>query len=268
MNVFVTPNKLERNGRFIDTRFDLANLDAGRVLYEQGHIEGAVYWHLEQDLSDMTKSAGRHPMPEKAVLQQLFEAAGLSYQDAIYIYDQGGAPFASRAWWMLKYAGFPHVYIVNGGFDGLIEAGFAVSTAIPTYTKTALTIQWVESIYASRADVKNIVDGKEQATLLDARSAARYRGEQEPIDPIAGHIPTAKNFDWELVKDGKTLAPNDTLLQKVAKEEEIVVYCGSGVTASPLYSVLTEAGYKNVRLYVGSYSDWITEYDIETGTNE
>lgn len=176
-------------------------------------------------------------------------------------------PFAARAWYMLKFAGFPNVYIVNGGFSALAEK-FEVTTAQKEYAQTTLTLQWQEQMYAAREDVKNIADGKEQATLLDARAANRYRGEHEPLDPVAGHIPTAKNFDWEQVKKGASLAPTEELLAKVKKDEEVVVYCGSGVTASPLFAVLTEAGYEQLRLYVGSYSDWITAYEVETGENK
>lgn len=266
--VFVTADKLERNGRFIDTRFDFEDLARGQKLYEAGHIEGAIYWDLNRQLSDMTKPGGRHPLPDQADLQQLFEQAGLSYQDAIYVYDQGAAPFAMRAWWILKYAGFPHVYVVNGGIDALIEAGFMETVVVPACKPTALTLQWDESIHSSRADVKYIVDGKSKATLLDARAAERYRGEREPYDGVAGHIPTAKNYDWEQLRDGKVITVNPTLLEKVAKDEEIVVYCGSGVTAGPVYAALEHAGYEKIRLYAAGYSDWVKHYPVETGENK
>ncbi len=123
-------------------------------------------------------------------------------------------------------------------------------------------------IYANRQDVKNIVDGHEKATLLDARAAVRYKGEHETIDAKAGHIPTAKNFDWEQLKENAKLMANEQLLQQFNKDDKIVVYCGSGVTASPLYAVLADSGYDNIRLYVGSFSDWITQYEVETGENK
>ncbi|WP_107840970.1 sulfurtransferase [Metasolibacillus meyeri] len=265
--VFVTVDETQDNARFIDTRFSLLDAEEGQQLFTEGHIKGAVYWDLNRDLADMASTEGRHPMPKKEQLQSLFERSGLRYEEVIYVYDQGGMPFATRAWYMLKYAGFSHVYIVNGGFSVLAEK-FEVTTERVNYTPTALQLQWQEQLYATRADVKAIVDGKEQATLLDARAANRYRGEQEPLDPVAGHIPTAKNFDWEQVKAGTSLVVPEELLAKVAQDEEVVVYCGSGVTASPLFAVLTEAGYEHLRLYVGSYSDWITAYDVETGENK
>ena len=265
--VFVDAKEV-KNGRFIDTRFNLQDRLWGQKSYEEAHIEGAIYWDLEQDLSDMSKSEGRHPMPSKEQLQMLFENAGLTLDDTIYIYDQGGAPFAPRAWWMLKYANFKNVYIVNGGYDQLKEAGFATTNEISEFTPSTLSISWNESIYASRQHVKNIVDGEVKATLLDARAAQRYRGEIEPLDKVAGHIPTAKNYDWEQLKSGTTLQPNEQLQHTVSKDEDVVVYCGSGVTASPVYAALADAGYDNIKLYVGSYSDWITQYEVETGENK
>lgn len=265
--VFVAASDV-KSGRFIDTRFNLQDRNWGKQAFQEGHIQGAVYWDLEKDLSDMTKHEGRHPMPSKEQLQQLFEQSALSYEDVIYIYDQGGAPFAARAFWMLKYANFPNVYIVNGGFEALKQADIPVTANEPQYEPTNLILEWNESIYSSRADVKNIVDGNQKSILLDARAAARYRGEMEPLDKVAGHIPTAKNFDWEQLKQGAELHPTDQLLAKFDKDEDIIVYCGSGVTASPLYAILADSGYENLKLYVGSYSDWITQYEVETGENK
>lgn len=264
----VEANQVKKDGRFIDTRFNLQDQSWGQQAFNEAHIEGAIYWGLENDLSDMTGTGGRHPMPSKEQLKQLFETAGLTMDDTIYIYDQGAAPFAARAWWMLKYANFPHVYIVNGGMDALIDEGFTISSEMMAYPKTTLHINWNEKIYASRQDVKQIVDGHDKATLLDVRAAVRYKGEHETIDVKAGHIPTAKNFDWEQLKENNKLVANSHLLDQYNKNEEIVVYCGSGVTASPLYAVLADAGYDNIRLYVGSFSDWITQYEIETGENK
>lgn len=265
--VFVEASDVSK-GRFIDARYDLQNKEWGKQAFRETHIENAVYWDLEENLSDMTKNEGRHPMPSKNQLQTLFEAAGLTYEDKIYIYDQGGAPFAARAWWMLKFAGFPHVFIVNGGLEALKAAGFPMSNEQAEFQQSSLDLNWNESIRAQRKDVKKVVDGIEKAILLDARAAARYRGEHEPLDKVAGHIPIAKNFDWEQLRKGAELRGNDNLRQAFRKDEDIVVYCGSGVTASPLYAILAHEGYENIRLYVGSYSDWITQYEVEAGSNE
>ncbi|SOC19680.1 thiosulfate/3-mercaptopyruvate sulfurtransferase [Ureibacillus xyleni] len=266
-NVFVEATDV-KIGRFIDTRFNLQDKEWGREQYQLEHIDGSIYWDLEKDLSDLSSTEGRHPMPSKLQLQQLFQQSGLTYEDTIYVYDQGGAPFAARAWWMLKYANFPKVYIVNGGFTALKEAGFTVSSEEPTFQSSTLTVEWNDAIYVNRQHVKNIVDGVIHAKLLDARAAIRYRGEHETIDKVAGHIPTAINFDWEQLKEGASLHFNDELLNVVDKSDDVVVYCGSGVTASPLYAILADAGYKNLKLYVGSFSDWINHYEVETGDNK
>ncbi len=132
---------------------------------------------------------------------------------------------------MLTYAGFPNVVIANGGAPAL-EKKIAFTKDIIKYPPTTIEFDWQEERYAPREAVKAIVDGEVEATLLDARAAARYRGEVEPLDKVAGHIPTAKNFDWEQLKSEGQLQANDTLRSKVSPDEHVVVYCGSGVTAS------------------------------------
>ncbi|MBQ0139686.1 MAG: sulfurtransferase [Kurthia sp.] len=256
----------EKEARWIDTRFDLMNVKVGKELYEQGHIAGAVYWDLEQDLSDMTKvKSGRHPMPEKEQLQQLFEKSGLNKTQPIYIYDQGGAPFATRAYWLLQYAGFENMKIVLEGFDGLIDGGHLVTTAPTIIKPTKLQVDWQDHLYVDRNYVKEVTEGKHNKVLLDARAHARYIGDTEPLDPVAGHIPTARNFDWELLKNDNELFVNEAIDKVVSKDENIIVYCGSGVSASPVYAVLDELGYENIQLYTGSYSDWVAHYEVATG---
>lgn len=265
-NVFVEARDIQLPARFLDARFDLMDAAKGQALYEEGHIAGALYVDLERHLSDMTKrESGRHPMPNKEQLLGWMQLFGLATEERIYIYDQGGAPFAARAYYMLAYAGFTNMAIVNGGFEALVEAGFDVTTEVPEVTVTEFDADWQEALYADRQFVRQIVDGKHEGTmLLDARAAIRYRGEHEPLDPVAGYIPTAQNLDWEQLKEGKQLVVKPDLLASVPKDREVVVYCGSGVTASPLYTVLKEAGYERVRVYVGSFSDWINEHEVAT----
>lgn len=266
--VWVTAKDIQqKNVRFVDTRFSLQNSHAGQEMYNDGHLKDAVYMDLEQDLSDMSSSSGRHPLPTKDKLKNWFELNGFLYSDEIVIHDQGGMPFAPRAYWIFKYAGFPSVYILREGYTQLVENGFETSMEKPIYNKTTLNLKWDKSILSERVAVKMVVDGVKNGLLLDARSAERYRGEVEPIDPVAGHIPTARNFDWEQLKRNGTFMTKgdieEQLKNVVGKHEEITVYCGSGVTAAPLYAMLREADYPNVKLYIGSYSDWITAYPIE-----
>ncbi|MFJ8261249.1 sulfurtransferase [Rummeliibacillus sp. NPDC094406] len=268
-NVFVSVKDLElakqHDYKWIDARFNLQNPNEGLTLYEEDHIKNAVYWNLEKHLSDMQKNAGRHPMPDKEQLKTLFEQSGLQQDQFILIYDQGGSPFATRAWWMLQYGGFKNVKVIQEGYQALRKAGFKTTSEKTIVASTQLEMNWQDQLYTDRDGVKAIVDGKEKRTLLDARANIRYRGEEEAIDKIAGHIPGALNYDWEQLIENGYLAPNDSLLDVVSKDEPITVYCGSGVTASPLYAVLKEMEYENVQLYTGSYSDWITKYEVEKG---
>ena len=266
--VWINAREIEgKSVRFVDTRFSLQNSKAGKTMYSEGHLKNAVFMDLEQDMSDMTSSEGRHPLPSKEKLKYFFESNGFLYSDQIIIYDQGGMPFAPRAYWIFKYAGFPSVFMIKEGYEKLVEYGFEVAIEKPLYKKTTMKLMWDESILSERDSVKLVVDGVKDGVLLDARSAERYAGKFEPIDPIAGHIPTARNFDWEQLKqNGMFIDTKDVeshLRDVVGKQEEITVYCGSGVTAAPLYAMLKEVGYPNVKLYVGSYSDWIKTYSTE-----
>jgi len=267
-NVWITSSQLPNEKiRFIDTRFSLQDRLMGRKLYGAGHLKGAIYLDMEDDLSDMQSEKGRHPMPSKEQLQSMFEINGFLQDDYICIYDQGGMPFAPRAYWLFKYAGFPKVYILKEGYEELVQRGFEVSNDKPNFNKTSLSLNWNEDILSVRESVKMVSDGLVDGVLLDARSAERYAGIHEPMDSVAGHIPNARNFDWEQLKEQNTFKSSsdvDQMLQQVVnKDEEVTVYCGSGVTAAPLYAMLKEAGYAKVKLYVGSYSDWIKENPVE-----
>lgn len=249
--------------QWIDTRFSLQDPEAGIRKYEESHVVGALYWHLERDLSDMTKSDGRHPMVEKEALVELFQKSGLSIDDHILVYDDGGSPFAARAWWILQYAGFKNTFIALEGFEAIKAAGIPIDAMTPHPKRTSVTPVWNEAIYAGRPFVEKTVSGETASLLLDARAAERYRGEVEPLDPIAGRIPGALNFDWErLKKDGQFImdaSVKSDLENVVSPSQEVTVYCGSGVTAAPLYAMLAHNGYTNLHLYVGSYSDWISK---------
>ena len=267
MSIFIEANEIPKDEpyKLIDTRFSLLDVNEGFAMYEAAHIEGAVYWDLNKDLSDMASNEGRHPMPSKEQLTALFERSGLTLNDVIYIYDQGGAPYASRAWFMLTYAGFTHVKIVNGGYTAMLDAGFAVSNEAPTIQPTVLQLPFNDLLIATREQVRKVTVGEKNGVLLDARSYERYIGKEEPIDSIAGHIPTAQNFNWEhLMRDGRFVR-SDELLDRFEKDEAYIVYCGSGVTASPLFLAMYNEGYEDIQLYVGSYSDWITTYPVATG---
>lgn len=262
MNVFIETLNTE-NHRWIDVRYEMGKPEEGRRLYDQEHIKGAVYWDLEKDLSDMESEAGRHPMPSKEQLEHLIRKSGLTAGDSIVVYDQGGSPYAARAWWLLKYCGFENVFISKCGFTELKEKGAAVSAEIPDYPESEWTPDFNEDIYADRQYVKNIIKGEELGLLLDARSPERYAGIEEPIDRVAGRIPGARNFDWSQLILGGKLDSGVDFSAVGQPHEPIVVYCGSGVTAAPLYAMLAEKGYTSLKLYTGSYSDWIADPENE-----
>ena len=267
MSIFIEAKDIVKSApyKLIDTRFSLYNVNEGFATYEASHIEGAIYWDLNSDLSDMASTEGRHPMPSKEQLTALFERSGLALDDVIYIYDQGGAPYASRAWFMLAYAGFPNVKIVNGGYEALVDAGFAESNEVPVVQPSVLNLQFNDLLVATKEQVRQVTVGERNGVLVDARSFERYIGEVEPLDPIAGHIPTAQNFNWEhLVRDGR-FERNEGLHDTFEKDAAYIVYCGSGVSATPLFVTMYNEGYEDIQLYVGSYSDWITSYPVATG---
>lgn len=257
---------LEKNPRFIDTRFDLSDNTAGRKMYELEHIEGAIYWDLEDDLSDMFSNNGRHPMISKEKMTNLVQQAGLNLEDFIVIYDQGASPFALRAYFLLEWAGFKNIYVSRTGFEEL-KTKLSVSKIEPIITHSTTIPEWNNSRLLTMDEVRQVVAKEKEGQLIDARSNVRYRGESEPIDPIAGHIPTAINFDWEQLKEEGKFLEQEELREKLShlapKDKPVIAYCGSGVTAAPLYGCLKEAGYENVQLYVGSYSDWIRENEVE-----
>lgn len=258
MSVFIETTDTN-NHRWIDARFDLKDPSAGRKLYEEEHVAGAVFWDLETDMSDMASAEGRHPMPSNQQLTKLIQSSGLESNDSVVIYDQGGSPYAARAWWLLKYAGFDKVHISKTGYDKLKQQGIDVSTEVPEYQATSFEPEFITDIFADQSYVKDVISGDELGVLVDARSEERYAGREEPIDPVAGRIPGARNLDWsQFVSKGEFQTEED-ISHIVQKNEPAVVYCGSGVTAAALYAVLADKGYDQVRLYMGSYSDWITD---------
>ncbi|MBU9671923.1 sulfurtransferase [Planococcus sp. CP5-4] len=269
MTVFIETIDTE-NYRWIDARFDLKDSAWGSESFAAEHVEGAIHWDLENDLSDMASANGRHPMPSKEQLTQLFQQAGLELTDSIVVYDQGGSPYAARAWWLLAYAGFEHAYISRIGFEELKQQGIAISNESPSYPASAVAPEFHDHLLATRKDVQQIVDGKELGVLIDARSAERYAGINEPIDAVAGRIPGARNYDWSQLVSNGAFRIDEEFGGLLQPKEPAVVYCGSGVTAAALYAMLVEKQHEGLKLYVGSYSDWISDEDsvVEIDRNE
>ncbi|WP_028612700.1 sulfurtransferase [Paenibacillus harenae] len=256
----------------VDCRFLMGKPDAGRELYEAGHIPGAVYLDLEKDLSaPADEHGGRHPLPDAAELTGTLSRVGIGNASRVVAYDDQGGAMASRLWWLLKYLGHEQAYVMDEGFTAWTNAGFPVTSEqkvlIPS--KFLATVQ--HNMLAEMDEVKEWL-GDERVTLIDSREAPRYRGEVEPLDKAAGHIPGAINRFW---KDGLTESgawKNDAAQAErfadLGRDREIIVYCGSGVTATPNVIALQEAGYNKVRLYAGSWSDWISYEGNPIATGE
>ncbi|WP_213368154.1 sulfurtransferase [Mesobacillus boroniphilus] len=253
----------DENTRVIDCRFKLGSPDEGRLLFDRSHIPGAIYFDLEKDLSgSVGEHGGRHPLPETIQFNERLQDAGIDNETTVIVYDGKEGAFASRLWWLLKYVGHEKVYILNGGFDAWEKSGYPTEDSVPHYPKTNYTIKKNRDMLASYEEVKDIaLKGTGSAILIDSRESKRYLGIEEPIDRIPGHIPTAVNKPWmEGFENGyfKSRADQEKRFTDLDHNQPIIVYCGSGVTATPNYIALKEAGFKNVRLYAGSYSDWVS----------
>jgi len=245
----------------IDARFNLFHVDEGRASYLQAHIPGAVYAHLDDDLSGPPDTdAGRHPLPSPQALQALFSRLGIGADSQVVAYDQRDGVLAARVWWMLRYMGHDAVAVLDGGWKAWTEAGYA--SAEGEQSRPARDFRG-----SPRRDWLVTVGQVPAARLLvDARDPRRYRGEQEPLDPVAGHIPGAVNrFHGEnLDAEGRFLPPGElagsiTDLLAGTPMEDTVYYCGSGVTACHGLLAACHGGLGDGRLYVGSWSEWCSD---------
>jgi thiosulfate/3-mercaptopyruvate sulfurtransferase len=259
----------------VDCRYQLSDSGAGRAAYEEGYIPGAVYLHLSQDLSSpTTEHGGRHPLPDIAKLTDTLGKVGIDENVRVVVYDDQGGSMASRLWWLLRYLGHEQVYLLDEGFTAWKTAGYPVTNAAPPIrVPKRFTPRPQPDMLAGVEEVRSAIHER-NAILFDSREHKRYVGLEEPIDPVAGHIPTARNRFWKdnLNADG-TWKSTEELQQRfndVNKDDNIIVYCGSGVSACPNVLALEEAGFRNVKLYAGSWSDWISynENPVAVGNEE
>lgn len=251
----------------VDTRYALNDTEAGKRAYAEAHIPGAYYADLSRDLSGPKRpngEGGRHPLPEPQELAAIFERMGIGQNTTVIAYDDQGGAMSSRLRWLLQWLGHDgQVYLLEGGFAGWQAAGHPVSTEVPASAEgVTFTPAVQEDMLVSRDEVKARI-GKAGTVLIDSRQAPRYRGEVEPLDPAAGHIPGAINRFWNEGKraDGSWKSPEEQAerFAGLSQDDEIIVYCGSGVTATPNVFALQEAGFRNVKLYAGSWSDWSSD---------
>lgn len=259
----------------LDCRFALEDADYGQRNYAQGHIEGASFADLKRDLSGpaVKGKTGRHPLPEPGALLESIQAWGISADSDVVLYDDGPGMFAVRAWWLLAWMGKREgVYLLDGGLKAWHAAGLPLSLDALNHEPGNFSGEPDMSMLLSGSRLQSRL-GRAEMTLIDARAEARFRGDVEPLDPVAGHIPGAQCAACtdNLGPDGRFLPP-EQLRQRFAEKlqgrppESLVSYCGSGVTACHNLFALCLAGYPMGTLYAGSWSEWITDPTREIAT--
>lgn len=264
----------EPNAVIADCRFVLGQPDAGRQAYRKGHLPGAVYFDLEKDLSGPKREhGGRHPLPDLDEFARKLGEAGIDESVTVAAYDDQGGAMAARLWWLLRFLGHPRVMIMDGGYTHWREAGYPVTGEEPAPRPVRqFGVRVRHELVAGMEEVRSKL-GRAGVVLIDSREGKRYRGEEEPIDPAAGHIPGAVNRFWKdnLAEDGMW-KPGNALRGRfadlIAQDNELIVYCGSGVTACPNVLALAEAGRPDAKLYLGSWSDWVSYPDNPVATGE
>jgi len=256
----------------VDVRFQLTNPDAGKDAYLEEHIPGAVYLDLNKDLSgEVKKHGGSHPLPEREKLASKLGQLGIDRETTVIIYEEKNGMFSARCLWLLHYLGHEKAYILDGGLTKWKEKNNEVSTNIPKTKKKTFKLGSTHNETVNMQDVKQKMKEK-SAILIDSRSRERYLGNNEPLYAKVGHIPGAKNYFWKdvLNEDGiwRTEKELEDLFAELPKDKEIIVSCGSGVSACPNILALKRAGFKNIKLYPGSFSDWISYNDNQLETKE
>jgi thiosulfate/3-mercaptopyruvate sulfurtransferase len=250
----------------LDCRFDLMRPEWGRQAYESGHIPGALYAHLDEDLSGaVTPQTGRHPLPSRERFAETLGRWGIDSRVQVVAYDQANSAFAARLWWMLRWMGHEAVAVLNGGFAAWQAAGLRVVSEIsPRAARQFVPREPLTNVVTTAQLEQALARG--DSLLVDARAADRFAGQNETIDPVAGHIPGACNhpFAANLQPDGKFLPAQElrrrweaTLQGRPAAQ--VISMCGSGVTACHNLLALQIAGLGDAQLYGGSWSEWIRD---------
>jgi thiosulfate/3-mercaptopyruvate sulfurtransferase len=252
----------------VDCRHDLMNLDAGREGYAIAHIKGAHFADMEKALSGEKtgtdgKFRGRHPLPSREALAEFLRSIGVNQDSQVVAYDAHGGMFAARLWWLLRWMGHPAVAVLNGGMAAWQSAGLPLDGVTPAPMPGNFT---AKPSLVSTVDVHEVLANIETRarTVIDARAADRFRGENETIDPVGGHIPGARNrfFKDNLQADGR-FRPADELRAVftglVDDPKNAIMQCGSGVTACHNLLAMEVAGLPGASLYPGSWSEWCAD---------
>ena len=243
--------------RVADVRWKLNEPGAGRRAFEAGHIPGAIFLDVDRDLA-APPGAGRHPLPDPRELARTLGAHGIGDGNLVVVADDSGGTIGARLWWMLEHLGHRNVRLLDGGYVAWIGAGLPIERGEHPWPPAQLTL---EERWAGTIDRPELAARLGSVMLLDVRAPERYRGEIEPIDPVAGHIPTARSAPTtaNLGPDGRFLPPEALRARFVglgAGSDPVVAYCGSGINACHTILAMRVAGLPEPILYPGSYSDW------------
>jgi thiosulfate/3-mercaptopyruvate sulfurtransferase len=250
----------------VDVRHDLMRPDAwGEAQYRAGHLPGARFAHIDNDLSaPKTGANGRHPLPAPEVAAAMFGRLGIDATKQVVAYDQNGGMFASRLWWMLRWLGHDAVAVLDGGWDKWVREGRPVSTVLPVPRAATFAIRGIAPTLNAGEVLASLAG--HSLTLLDARAPERYRGETEPLDPVAGHIPGALNRPYaQNLSADLTFKPAPALRAEFGAllgpipPVRVVNHCGSGVTGCHNILAMEIAGLAGARLYPGSWSEWCAD---------
>ena len=267
----LAPHVGDPDWAIIDCRFDLTRPDWGERAWAAGHIPHALHAHLDRELSaPRTPLSGRHPLPPVAALAATFGRFGIEAGVQVIVYDQGSGAYAARLWWLLRWLGHRGVAVLNGGFAAWERAGLPLSRAADSRAPRRFVAAPDERMTVTGAEVAAAVDcgalGRGETLLVDARSAERFAGENETLDPIAGHIPGARNRPYTANQDAQGRFLGAAQLRREWENTlrgrspaQLIAMCGSGVTACHNLLALEVAGLSGARLYAGSWSEWIRD---------
>jgi thiosulfate/3-mercaptopyruvate sulfurtransferase len=251
---------------FIDCRFTLTNPEVGHVAWHRGHIPGARYAHLDNDLSaPKSATTGRHPLPAPGSLADRLSAWGVDEAKQVVVYDDSFGAMAGRLWWLLRWLGHEAVALLDGGIQRWQKEGRPLDSMAPQITPAHFVARPNPALLVDAAEVM-AATAEPGRLLLDARSEERFLGEIEPLDKVAGHIPGSRNrpFEDNLDLGGTFLSPEElreSYLEQLGKTTpgHVIHLCGSGVTACHNVLAMEAAGLKGSKLYIGSWSEWITD---------
>ena len=261
-------NSKNKDFVIFDCRCDIKDSKFGIQSYTEGHIENAIFVDTDMDLaSEKTQSSGRHPLPEPNILSEKLSQWGLSNSKQAVVYDDVSGAFAGRMWWILKWLGHKNVAVLDGGLSAWLKVGGKLVTKGTLFEKGAFIPEVNNSMQVFIDDIED-AQYKMNKLIIDARSKERYLGIKDPVDPIAGHIPGAIShpLGQNLTKEGTFKSPEELkhLYRKILSDidgSNVISMCGSGVTGCHNILAMEIAGIYGVKLYVGSWSEWITKPD-------